>query len=150
MPNPATIAEACIGNPAREVPAGQLPNRFHEAEEPGSAAGLSHRKLAAAGIDGNEPSAVKPVPADEFRAFAFGAESQIFHLNERHHRIVVIGLKKIDVRRLDAGAAVQMLAIAVPSRRASGSDRRERRYGARWSSAPSHREGPRPRRGGAA
>src|SRR5580704_11995321 len=53
--------------------------------------------------------------SDESRPFALGAESKVLDLHDLDDGVVVIGLEKVDVARLDAGLIEQIFAIERPS-----------------------------------
>src|SRR5256885_12404222 len=95
--------------------AGQLPQRLHHAEEAARGAGLPDRELPAAGIERKAAVVREAVLAYESRRLALAAEAEVFELQERDHRVVVVGLDEIHVARSGAGLRVEILAIERPA-----------------------------------
>src|SRR2546426_8376186 len=95
--------------------AGQLPQRLHHAEEAARGAGLSDRELPAAGIEGEAAVVREAVLAYESRRFALAAEAEVLELQERNHRVVVVGLHEVHVARAGAGLRVELFAIERPA-----------------------------------
>src|SRR5207247_3331868 len=75
--------------------AGQLPQRLHYAEEAARGAGLPDRELPAAGIERKAAVVREAVLAYESRRLALAEEAEVFELQERDHRVVVVGLDEI-------------------------------------------------------
>src|SRR5437667_149374 len=95
--------------------AGQLPQRLHHAEEAARGASLPDRELPAAGIERKAAVVREAVLAYESRRLALAAEAEVFELQERNHRVVVVGLDEIHVARPGAGLRVEILAIERPA-----------------------------------
>src|SRR6185436_1420347 len=79
--------------------AGELADRFDHAEEAARSAGLPDRELAAVGVERKGAVVGEGVLADERGALALAAEAEILDLHERDHRVVVVGLDEVHVRR---------------------------------------------------
>ena len=82
---------------------------------PAGRARLADRKLAATGVEREAAVVREAVRAHELWAFALGAEAEVFDLHHVDDRIVVICLEEIQVRRLDAGLRVELVAVEDPT-----------------------------------
>ena len=77
------------------------------------------------------------------------AKTEILELNDRHHRVVVIGFDKVDVGRGRLPRRRISAPDPEPSRRASESDRPEMHYAVRTWNAPPRTAGRAPARAAA-
>ena len=115
MPKPLTSACRAPRDRAPRRRAGQLPHRLDQPEIAAGRARLSHRQLAAAGVERKVAVHGEVMAPHERRSLALAAESQILELQQRDHRIVVIGLHQVDRLRPDPRLRPQRVAIHRPA-----------------------------------
>jgi hypothetical protein len=80
---------------------GELPDGLGNAQMSAGGTSLSHRQLAARGVDRKAAADLETIGADEIGSRAFVAKAKPLELQHIDHRIVVVGFEKIDIRRTD-------------------------------------------------
>ena len=135
MPKPLTSAEARVGTCAPSALSGELADRFDQAEIAAGRARLADRELAAGGVERQRAVHGEGVGADELRRRALLAEPEVLELHRRDHRDNRRRARRNPCRAVRRRPAHRDRRDRAPSRRASGSGRRERRCAARWCRA---------------